>query len=63
MERLFQRRQRIQGEIDRAEVMLYRGNLSAEEFAKVAAKRRNLLIEQEVIENEIKRKYGNGSND
>mgnify|MGYP000149923941 CR=1 FL=1 len=63
MERLFQRRQRIESEIDRAEVMLYRGNLSAEEFAKVAAKRRNLLIEQEVIENEIKRKYGNGSND
>lgn len=63
MERLFQRKQRIEKEIDQAEIRLYRGNLSAEDFAEVAAKRRNLLIEQENIEKEIKRKYGNGSND
>lgn len=63
MERLFQRKQRIEKEIDQAEIRLYRGNLSAEDFAEVAAKRRNLLIEQENIEKEIKRKYGDGSND
>lgn len=63
MERLFQRQQRIQTEIDQVETMLYRGNLSAEEFAKAATRRRNLLIEQENIEKAIKRKYGNGSND
>lgn len=64
MEQLFRRQKEIVEEIDRVEMMLYKGNLNANEFEKMASKRRNLLIEQERVNNEIKRKYkNNGSND